>query len=203
MTAAGGTRSDGRRQAILDAARELFDEHCYDDVNVSMISGRAGMTRTNFYHYYDSKNTVLAAILDDVIRDLMSRTTDVAPRASHESPRRFVARRLSAARAMFERHRRILQLALAQRHDHPGTARIFEERLSAITDDVIAAAGGRRRIPGSDTAALVKMLTVTTTSTLAEPDSSIADLVALERLWVHSLWAENGYVRAAPLSMLC
>ena len=53
-------RGDRQRKAILGAVRELLQEVPFDDLSVSTISDRAGVARSGFYFYFDSKYAVLA-----------------------------------------------------------------------------------------------------------------------------------------------
>jgi len=46
------------RQLILDAARELFDKHPYEDVKMDDISERADLSRATLYNYYNSKEAI-------------------------------------------------------------------------------------------------------------------------------------------------
>ncbi|HEY8618192.1 TetR/AcrR family transcriptional regulator [Phenylobacterium sp.] len=56
------------RQAILDAAREVFGELGYDTATVRDIIRRTGLAAGTFYNYYRSKEEVFAALADDGAR---------------------------------------------------------------------------------------------------------------------------------------
>lgn len=56
------------RQAILDAAREVFGELGYETATVRDIIRRAGLAAGTFYNYYRSKDEVFAALADDGAR---------------------------------------------------------------------------------------------------------------------------------------
>src|SRR5829696_2947298 len=56
------------RQAILDAAREVFGELGYDAATVRDIIRRTGLAAGTFYNYYRSKEEVFAALADDGAR---------------------------------------------------------------------------------------------------------------------------------------
>ena len=53
------------RQAILDAAREVFGELGYDTATVRDIIRRTGLAAGTFYNYYRSKEEVFAALADE------------------------------------------------------------------------------------------------------------------------------------------
>lgn len=56
------------RQAILDAAREVFGELGYDTATVRDIIRRTGLAAGTFYNYYRSKEEVFAALADEGAR---------------------------------------------------------------------------------------------------------------------------------------
>jgi len=53
------------RQAILDAAREVFGEIGYETATVRDIIRRAGLAAGTFYNYFRSKEEVFAALADE------------------------------------------------------------------------------------------------------------------------------------------
>src|ERR1700758_1127314 len=56
------------RQAILDAAREVFGELGYETATVRDIIRRTGLAAGTFYNYYRSKEEVRAALAADGAR---------------------------------------------------------------------------------------------------------------------------------------
>ncbi|MER5795787.1 ScbR family autoregulator-binding transcription factor [Streptomyces sp. NPDC001980] len=56
-----GTRS---RQAILEAAAEVFDLRGYDAASTNEILARSGLTRGALYHHFHSKESIAAALFD-------------------------------------------------------------------------------------------------------------------------------------------
>ena len=56
------------RQAILDAAREVFREMGFETATVRDIIRRTGLSVGAFYNYYRSKEEVVAALADDGAR---------------------------------------------------------------------------------------------------------------------------------------
>ncbi|MFT4088732.1 MAG: helix-turn-helix domain-containing protein [Gordonia sp. (in: high G+C Gram-positive bacteria)] len=67
-----GRNADGaRRQQLLAAAAECFDEVGYSAVTVEMITARAGTSRPTFYVYFKSKDEVFLALVEKVGADLI------------------------------------------------------------------------------------------------------------------------------------
>lgn len=58
---AGG--GDARRAALLDALEQLLREQSLEEVNVAEISRRAGVTRSAFYFYFESKAMAVMALM--------------------------------------------------------------------------------------------------------------------------------------------
>ena len=60
-----------RRCAIVETARELYEEKGLSKTSVQNITDRIGITRTLFYHYFPDKEAVTSAVLDDYIADYL------------------------------------------------------------------------------------------------------------------------------------
>jgi len=56
-----------RRAAILAAARAVFLAEGYADVRVTAIAARAGVAAGTLYLYFDSKEAIALALVDDVL----------------------------------------------------------------------------------------------------------------------------------------
>ena len=62
----GSNRGDARRDALLTAFDELLREKSLEEVNVAEISGLAGVTRSAFYFYFESKAVAVLALMQDL-----------------------------------------------------------------------------------------------------------------------------------------
>ena len=60
-----------RRQEFLDAAQQLFFEYGYEQTSVNMILKKMGVAKGTFYHYFDSKEDLLNAITDRMVRQAL------------------------------------------------------------------------------------------------------------------------------------
>jgi AcrR family transcriptional regulator len=60
--------SDGAvtRARLLRSAREVFAERGYEKATPAAIAEGAGLTRTAFYHHFDSKTALFEAVLEDL-----------------------------------------------------------------------------------------------------------------------------------------
>ena len=84
----------------MHAVRELLTEKPFAELSVSTISDRAGVARSGFYFYFDSKYAVLAQILTEVAEELEELTGDFAPRGDRETPAEFARRMIGSAAAV-------------------------------------------------------------------------------------------------------
>lgn len=53
------------RKAMLEAARELLVERGYDGLTLAEVGKRVGFTTTNVYRYFDNKNDLVYAAIED------------------------------------------------------------------------------------------------------------------------------------------
>jgi AcrR family transcriptional regulator len=60
--------SDGTvtRARLLRSAREVFSEHGYEKSTPALVAEGAGLTRTAYYRYFESKQQLYRALIDDL-----------------------------------------------------------------------------------------------------------------------------------------
>jgi TetR/AcrR family transcriptional regulator, ethionamide resistance regulator len=63
------TKGDHREQALIDAARAVFREKSIGQVTIDELAGAAGIARSGFYFYFESKSALLAALVDQRIAE--------------------------------------------------------------------------------------------------------------------------------------
>ncbi|NEK86834.1 TetR/AcrR family transcriptional regulator [Blastococcus saxobsidens] len=97
------------RAALLQAGRELFEERGFADVRIDSVVERAGVSHGTFYTWFDSKESLLRAIVAAVVDDVFTATT-VGSRLPPDAP----YARIEAANRLyltaFTRHARILRV---------------------------------------------------------------------------------------------
>jgi AcrR family transcriptional regulator len=62
--------SEDTKEAILNAARDLFAEKGFSDVSVSKIANEVGVAKSLIYYYFKDKNEILNALVDIFIADV-------------------------------------------------------------------------------------------------------------------------------------
>lgn len=191
------SRGDRQRDAIVLAVRELLQERPFADLSVSMISARAGVARSGFYFYFDSKYAVLARIVSEALEELDALTHNFAPREADETPQDFAKRMVGSAAMVFATNDPIMSACtIAQNTD--GEIRDlmndFEDAVIAKIVGVVQGDAGARPI-SDDIPALVRTLTATTAMTLSHDaafvgrdDDPQRALAIVERMWLGALW---------------
>ncbi len=61
---------DIRRQRLVHSAKEAFANKGYHETSISEIVRRAGIARSTFYQYFDSKLHLFESILETLLQDL-------------------------------------------------------------------------------------------------------------------------------------
>lgn len=67
-----GGRGEVRRQAMVEAARDLFLEHGFEKTNVSDVVRRSGGSLATLYALFGSKEGLFEAIVEEVAREIVA-----------------------------------------------------------------------------------------------------------------------------------
>jgi AcrR family transcriptional regulator len=196
-------RGDKHRQAIMQAVRELLQERPFAELSVSTISLRAGVARSGFYFYFDSKYAVLAQILAEALEELEELTQYFAPRQPGESPEQFAKRMVGSAAAVYAHNDPVMTACNAARHTDVEIREILEQQFEVVLGQIVDVVdaemkAGTANPISDDIPALVRSLAGTTALTLGgEPilvggqglQGDVERRVrVLEQLWLNSLW---------------
>jgi AcrR family transcriptional regulator len=193
-------RGDKHRQAIMQAVRELLQQKPFAELSVSTISVRAGVARSGFYFYFDSKYAVLAQILAEAAEELEELTQYFAPRQPGESPEQFAKRMVRSAAAVYAHNDPVMTACNAARHTDIEIRDILERQFEVVLGQIVDVVDAEIRAGtanpiSDDIPALVRTLAGTTALTLGgEPilvggEGDVERRVrVLEQLWLNSLW---------------
>jgi AcrR family transcriptional regulator len=191
------TRGDRQREAIVTAVRELLQERSFADLSVSTISERAGVARSGFYFYFDSKYAVLAVILADAGHLLDQLTHDFAPREPGETPAAFAKRMVGSAAAVYANNDPVMTACGVARNTDAQIREMMDDFADGIIDKIVTLLeqDADARPISDDLPALVRTLAAATTMTLIHDSSFVGRgedparaVEVLERLWVSGLW---------------
>ncbi|PQP53755.1 TetR/AcrR family transcriptional regulator, partial [Mycolicibacterium austroafricanum] len=67
-----------KRAEIVTAARELFVDAGYDATPMGRLAAAAGVAANTIYWYFEDKDAVLIAVLDEVMTDAWAQYQSVA-----------------------------------------------------------------------------------------------------------------------------
>jgi AcrR family transcriptional regulator len=193
-------RGDRQRQAIVQAVRELLQEKPFAQLSVSTISDRAGVARSGFYFYFDSKYAVLAQILAEATHELEELTHYFAPRGPDESPAAFAKRMVGSAAAVYAHNDPVMSACNAARSTDAEIREILDQQVDNVIDQIIGIVEDELRAGTAhpiidDVPALVRTLAATTAQMLTGDtvflgaDGDVQRGVrVLEALWLNALW---------------
>jgi AcrR family transcriptional regulator len=194
------SRGDRQRDAIVTAVRELLEERSFADLSVSTISERAGVARSGFYFYFDSKYAVLAVILADASELLDQLTHHFAPREPGETPAAFAKRMVGSAAAVYANDDPVLSACAVARNTDAQIREMMDDFYDAVIDKLITLLENDPDAQpiSDDLPALVRTLAATTTMTLTHDSAFVGRgtdpnraVDALERLWVSAIWGRS------------
>ena len=193
-------RGDKQRHAIVQAVRELLQEKPFAELSVSAISDRAGVARSGFYFYFDSKYAVLAQIMGQAGRELEELTHSFAPRGADETPTAFAKRMVRSAAAVYAHNDPVMSACNAARHTDAEIRDLLDGFIDKTVNQIVPIVEAEIRNGTADPITddiqgLVRTLAATTAFTLSSespfigPDRDLDRSVRiLEQLWLHALW---------------
>jgi AcrR family transcriptional regulator len=176
-------RGDKHRQAIMRAVRELLEDRPFAELSVSTISLRAGVARSGFYFYFDSKYAVLAQILAEAAEELERMVGSAAAVYAHNDP--------------------VMTACNAARHTDIEIRDILEQQFEVVLRQITAVVeaemkAGTANPISDDIPTLVRTLAGTTALALSGDPVLVGRqglqgdvdrrVRVLERLWLNSLW---------------
>ncbi|WP_348730836.1 TetR/AcrR family transcriptional regulator [uncultured Mycolicibacterium sp.] len=194
------SRGDRQREAIITAVRELLEERSFAELSVSTISERAGVARSGFYFYFESKYAVLAVIVADAMEELDKLTHDFAPREPDESPSEFAERMVGYAAAVFASNDPIMAACSLARSTDAQIREIMDDFQDTVVDKIVGLVSqdtGARPV-SPDIRALVRTLTAVTSMTLSHDSAFVGRdqdpshaVEIVQRLWQYGLWGRD------------
>jgi len=194
------SRGDRQRDAIVTAVRELLQERSFADLSVSTISERAGVARSGFYFYFDSKYAVLAVILADAGELLDELTHHFAPREPGETPAVFAKRMVGSAVAVYANDDPVMAACAAARLTDAQIREMMDDFYDGVIDKLIALLeqDPDARPISDDLPALVRTLSAVTSFTLTHDSAFVGrgedparaiDIVV--QLWLSAFWGDQ------------
>jgi AcrR family transcriptional regulator len=191
------SRGDRQRDAIVAAVRELLQEGSFADLSVSTISERAGVARSGFYFYFDSKYAVLAVILADASEELDKLTHHFAPREPGETPSDFAKRMVGSAAAVYASNDPVMHACAVARNTDAQIREMMDDFYDSVMDKIVMLLeqDADARPISEDLPGLVRTLAATTAMTLNHDSAFVGRgedparaVEIVERLWLCAIW---------------
>jgi len=73
-------RDPARKQRILRAAADLVARNGFHSVSMAEIGNEAGITGSGIYRHFDGKSSILVALFDQIIDDLLAQEQEIIGR---------------------------------------------------------------------------------------------------------------------------
>lgn len=127
MVSSAAMTSSERRSHYLEIALGLFIEHGYHGVTMDTVVAAAGGSKATIYRYFESKEALFSAIVDDLQRTLSAAPPahDVVDLPLADGLR--ILGKATATAALSERAIVLLRLAVGEHNRFPELARLLFE----------------------------------------------------------------------------
>lgn len=102
-------KGDRREQAILQGAYELLRNQSLRNVSIDDLAKSAGISRSSFYFYFESKWQVLSALLASLTSDVFSASTMLFNRPAGMPPEAAMKHAASEVVSVWDRHGHVLR----------------------------------------------------------------------------------------------
>ncbi|HEY1970094.1 MAG TPA: TetR/AcrR family transcriptional regulator [Pseudonocardia sp.] len=151
----------GSEQTILDATARLLEHTPLADLSAKQICEEAGIGRTTFYRHFNTKNDVVATLVNTALDQayLAFQATSARPPADL---RETLERRLIAMSGVWTRHRAVLRAAMEGWQQLPELAevwlRIIDRYGRTVADEIDTARRAGHAPDGLPSAPLAKAL---------------------------------------------
>lgn len=206
-SAAGGSpRGDRRREALLIALDTQLRTTALDDISVADLTDAAGITRSAFYFYFDSKAAAVSVLLVVVHQQARKSTTLIVSGEGGFRTRVDAALNLLVERVLENDH--IYRALLTARTTHQATRAMWDEGRTVLAEPIaefIRAERAAGRAPdGADVGTLAQSLIHINESVLERLvyDQDVPRqplLTAAADLWVRAVYGRlDPAVDAAP-----
>jgi TetR/AcrR family transcriptional regulator, ethionamide resistance regulator len=157
----GATKGDVRRSALLAALDEQLREgQRLEEINVAEISRRAGVTRSAFYFYFESKATAVASLLDDFYEEVAEATETLV--AAEGDPEERVGKVVAGLFDAVDQQPHTFRALLEARATSPAVREVWEDGRAEFARMVAGMIIAERRRghapPGAQAKALAAVL---------------------------------------------
>lgn len=200
--AGGPAKGDRRRVAILEAIEQLLAERPISALAVDQIAARAGISRSGFYFYFESKYAALSGALGDLWEEMME-AADAFFAGADTPPRTWAGEALANVAALWARHATLLEAMVEAAASDPGARAVWDAWIDRFVDAIaerIALEREAGRAPAGPPSApdLARALMLGNERSLyaatrrdAPPGQLEKTVEALTGIWLAAVWGER------------
>ena len=123
--------------AVLSAGERLLADRSLDEVTVGDLAAEAGVSRASFYFYFESKQAVLAALLESVLAEVSVAASPWLER-DRLDPAQALREAVGGSVAVWRRHGAVLRAAVESSRSVPEIGELWRTEIGKFID---AAAG--------------------------------------------------------------
>jgi TetR/AcrR family transcriptional regulator, ethionamide resistance regulator len=196
------TKGDMTARAILDTAAKLLATRSLREIGIDELTAGAGVSRSTFYFHFESRDAVLYALSEQVLREIYASGV-VWFRRNDEEPGAAIRRALTATVALWRAHGGVLRASVRGRETDARLAQLWIEVARRFMRSTAVQIESERRaglaLPGPPSAKLVARVLVLMNETtcyhqtLAKPSEKWdADLVdTLTTIWLRTIYGPD------------
>lgn len=139
----GPAKGDRRRQAIVEAIEKLLDERTIAQLSVEDIAAEAGISRSGFYFYFESKYAALGDALTDIAQDMVTASEDFFG-GSAQAPEDYIRDALESVARLWSDHESLLRAIVDASHSDVGARAIWDEWRERFIEQIAARIGSEQ-----------------------------------------------------------
>jgi AcrR family transcriptional regulator len=194
----GPKKGDRRRHAILDAVERLLRERSIAELAVEDIAADAGISRSGFYFYFESKYAALGDTLSHVADDMV-RAADDFFAGSDDPPEVYAPAAIRGVADLWHRHEALMAAIVEASHSDAGARALWDDWIArwidAIAERIEAERAAGRAGPGPDAREVGRALLLMNQAVLygdgrrgaseAERETTVE---VLSTVWLQTIW---------------
>lgn len=127
-------KGEERRAAILEAIEHLLGDRSLDEISISDISHAAGVTRSGFYFYFETKAQAVAALSRTVYGEMQEGARGYLERVGN--PREMIEGLIAEVIGIWERHPDLYRALRDARDSDPAVREMWDRDRFSFVDPV-------------------------------------------------------------------
>lgn len=191
-------KGDQRRAALLESLDHHLQESSLESINIADISRRAGVTRSAFYFYFESKAVAVAALMEEMYDEIFVAAGLLS--STEGTPAKRIEKMLRELFGALDRHAHLFAAMLEARATSGAVRTMWEsDRQSFVQPlaDVIQRERDAGRAPGGPDAVVLATVLLELNDRMLERIALGSTLTrdqqveALSTIWLRTIYGTN------------